>query len=62
MTGSRMNMRELVRRCSLWDYSISSNPFSTEIWERVYPTRYETLEVGYPRNDVLANATSARPK
>jgi CDP-glycerol glycerophosphotransferase (TagB/SpsB family) len=23
----------------------------------VYPTRYESLEVGYPRNDVLANAT-----
>ena len=26
------------------------------VWERAYPTRYESLEIGYPRNDVLATA------
>jgi CDP-glycerol glycerophosphotransferase len=56
VTGRRMDFKALLRRCERWDYSISSNPFSTLVWERVYPTRYETLEVGYPRNDVLANA------
>ena len=35
-----------------------SNAFSTLVWERVYPTRYESLETGYPRNDVLATATA----
>jgi CDP-glycerol glycerophosphotransferase len=57
VTGKRMDFKALLRRCERWDYSISSNPFSTLVWERVYPTRYETLEVGYPRNDVLANAS-----
>jgi CDP-glycerol glycerophosphotransferase len=57
--GSRMNFDLLLRRAERWDYSISSNAFSTEIWNRVYPVRCTTLEVGYPRNDVLANATEA---
>jgi CDP-glycerol glycerophosphotransferase len=56
VTGRRMDFPALLRRCERWDYSVSSNRFSTLIWERVYPTRYETLEVGYPRNDVLAVA------
>jgi CDP-glycerol glycerophosphotransferase len=58
--SAHMNFDRLVRRVSRWDYSITSNAFSTEIWERVYPGSYETLEVGYPRNDVLANATPAQ--
>jgi len=47
----------LLRRCSRWDFSVSQNAFTTPIWERVYPTRYESLETGYPRNDRLATAT-----
>lgn len=48
----------MLKRISRWDFSLSSNPYSTEIWTRVYPGHYETLEYGYPRNDVLANATA----
>jgi CDP-glycerol glycerophosphotransferase len=59
VAGSRMDFDLLIRRCERWDYSVSANPFSTEIWKRAYPTHYETLEMGYPRNDVLANATDA---
>jgi CDP-glycerol glycerophosphotransferase len=55
--GERSGLPGLLKRCSRWDYSVSQNAFTTPIWERVYPTRYESLEVGYPRNDVLANAT-----
>jgi CDP-glycerol glycerophosphotransferase len=47
----------LLKRCSRWDFSVSQNAFTTPIWERVYPTGYESLETGYPRNDRLANAT-----
>jgi CDP-glycerol glycerophosphotransferase len=49
----------LLRRCDRWDFSISSNAHSTECWTRSYPCRYQTLEVGYPRNDRLATAGPA---
>jgi CDP-glycerol glycerophosphotransferase (TagB/SpsB family) len=55
--GRGMDFDKLLERVARWDYSISSNRHSTEVWERVYPGTYETLEIGYPRNDVLANAT-----
>lgn len=37
-----------------WDYLISANPFSTDVFERAfaYP-RERILEYGYPRNDIL---------
>jgi CDP-glycerol glycerophosphotransferase len=47
-----------MRRADRWDFSISANAHTTEAWERAYPCRYETLEVGYPRNDRLATATA----
>jgi CDP-glycerol glycerophosphotransferase len=48
-----------MERVDRWDYSISANAHTTVAWERAYPARYETLEVGYPRNDRLAVATAA---
>jgi CDP-glycerol glycerophosphotransferase len=47
-----------MRRADRWDYSVSANAHTTIAWERAYPCRYETLEVGYPRNDRLATATA----
>ncbi|MFI7338561.1 CDP-glycerol glycerophosphotransferase family protein [Streptomyces sp. NPDC050085] len=44
-----------------WDYSLSSNPHSTQVWERVYPSAaYAPLELGYPRNDVYFRTSDAR--
>ncbi|MFD4756136.1 MULTISPECIES: bifunctional glycosyltransferase family 2 protein/CDP-glycerol:glycerophosphate glycerophosphotransferase [unclassified Streptomyces] len=54
-----MDFTKLMERVDRWDYSLSSNGHSTRIWERVYPSNYTTLESGYPRNDVLVNATAA---
>ena len=54
-----MDLGALMRRCDRWDFSLSSNVHSTEIWSRAYPCSYETLEYGYPRNDRLALATPA---
>jgi CDP-glycerol glycerophosphotransferase len=48
-----------MRRADRWDFSITANTHTTIAWERAYPCRYETLEVGYPRNDRLAVATPA---
>ncbi|MFC3578095.1 bifunctional glycosyltransferase family 2 protein/CDP-glycerol:glycerophosphate glycerophosphotransferase [Streptomyces yaanensis] len=53
-----MNFDKLLERCDRWDFSVSSNRFSTTVWERVYPCSYISLETGYPRNDILVNATS----
>ena len=56
----RMNFPKLLRRVARWDWSVSQNLFSTEYWERVYPSgTYRSIETGYPRNDVLARATEA---
>ncbi len=56
--GRGMNFDGLLRRVDRWDLSLSQNAYSTLIWERVYPGRYESLEIGYPRNDRLAAATA----
>jgi CDP-glycerol glycerophosphotransferase len=59
VSGQKIDFAALLKRCERWDYSISANVFTTLQWERAYPLRYESLEVGYPRNDVLATATEA---
>jgi len=48
-----------MRRADRWDFSVTANEHTTIAWERAYPCGYETLEVGYPRNDRLATATTA---
>jgi CDP-glycerol glycerophosphotransferase len=57
VAGERMDFGALLRRCARWDYSVSQNVFSTLVWEHAYPLRYESIESGYPRNDVLSTAT-----
>jgi CDP-glycerol glycerophosphotransferase len=59
VAGPRMDDAMVRRRVARWDYSIAANPYSTRIWNRAYPGDYETLEIGYPRNDALVNATEA---
>ncbi|MFD9394656.1 CDP-glycerol glycerophosphotransferase family protein [Streptomyces sp. NPDC060000] len=54
-----MDFAELLRGVDKWDYVLSANRHTTLTWERVYPGSYETLEYGYPRNDVFQRATSA---
>jgi CDP-glycerol glycerophosphotransferase len=46
-----------MRRADRWDFSVTANVHTTIAWSRAYPCDYETLEVGYPRNDRLATAT-----
>lgn len=36
-----------------WDYLISQNHFSTEVFRRAFAFDKQMLEIGYPRNDVL---------
>lgn len=49
---------KLLSRVDRWDYNLSSNRHSTQMWERAFPGSYEALEYGYPRNDVFCTATA----
>ncbi|MFC1417062.1 bifunctional glycosyltransferase/CDP-glycerol:glycerophosphate glycerophosphotransferase [Streptacidiphilus cavernicola] len=59
VAAAGMDFGELLERVDRWDYSLTANRFSTLVWERVYPSGYQTLEYGYPRNDVYYRATAA---
>ncbi|HEY9441429.1 MAG TPA: CDP-glycerol glycerophosphotransferase family protein [Streptomyces sp.] len=50
----------LLAHADQWDFSLSANPHTTEIWDRVYPSSYEHLNLGYPRNDIYFTATPER--
>ncbi|WP_330452424.1 MULTISPECIES: bifunctional glycosyltransferase family 2 protein/CDP-glycerol:glycerophosphate glycerophosphotransferase [unclassified Streptomyces] len=53
-----LNFDKLLKRVDRWDWSVSANPHSTEVWSRAYPGTARPLETGYPRNDVFATATA----
>lgn len=52
-----LDLDELMRQVDRWDYNLSSNRYSSEIWERTYPSHFDELEYGFPRNDRLLTAT-----
>ncbi|MEU5954183.1 CDP-glycerol:glycerophosphate glycerophosphotransferase [Streptomyces sp. NPDC047525] len=55
-----ISFQKVLDHTDQWDLSLSANPHSTEVWERVYPsTAYQALEAGYPRNDVYFTASQA---
>ncbi|MEU5363199.1 CDP-glycerol glycerophosphotransferase family protein [Streptomyces sp. NPDC005925] len=52
-----LDFRALLERVDKWDYSVSANSHTTRMWQRAYPSRYVSLDHGYPRNDVYFTAT-----
>lgn len=42
-----------VRQAAEWDYLISPNRYSSEIFRRAFGFSGEMLEIGYPRNDLF---------
>ena len=44
-----------AKNSSTWDYLISQNSYSSEIFKRAFAFDGEMLEIGYPRNDILVN-------
>ncbi|MFD4033149.1 CDP-glycerol:glycerophosphate glycerophosphotransferase [Streptomyces sp. NPDC058637] len=55
-----VSFERIVAHTDQWDFSLSANPHTTEIWDRTYPAAYEHLPVGYPRNDVFFDGTAER--
>ncbi|MEU9980029.1 CDP-glycerol glycerophosphotransferase family protein [Streptomyces sp. NPDC050856] len=54
-----LNFDALLERVDRWDYSLSANSHSTETWQRAYPSGFQSLDYGYPRNDIHYRATAA---
>lgn len=52
-----LDFRALLERIDKWDYSVSANSHTTRMWQHAYPSRYTSLDYGYPRNDVYYTAT-----
>ncbi len=52
-TGIEDYKKSFRENTRTWDYLISQNSFSTEIFRRAFDFKKEILEIGYPRNDVL---------
>ncbi len=52
-TGIEAYHESFRRNSSTWDYLISQNPFSTQVFRRAFDFKGKMLETGYPRNDIL---------
>lgn len=57
-TSTAKYKRNFVNEANKWDYLVSPNEYSTEIFTRAFHYSGEVIESGYPRNDVLTNHTS----
>ena len=44
---------EFTKNSADWQYLISQNSYSSEIFKRAFAFNGEMLEIGYPRNDIL---------
>ena len=49
--------KEYIKVGRTWDYLISPNRYTTDILKSAFAYEGEILECGYPRNDLLYNAT-----
>ncbi len=45
--------KRFKKHTSQWDYLVSQNTYSSEIFKRAFEFNGEMLEIGYPRNDIL---------
>ncbi len=52
-TGIESYKKNFYDNTRTWDYLISQNHFSTEVFQRAFAFDKQILEIGYPRNDVL---------
>jgi CDP-glycerol glycerophosphotransferase len=52
-TNTRKYKENFLKESSRWDYLISPNRYSSEIFARAFGFEKEMIESGYPRNDFL---------
>ncbi len=54
-TNTEKYKRNFLYEASKWDYLVSPNAYSTEIFKRAFGFEKTMIESGYPRNDFLIN-------
>lgn len=54
-TNTEIYKKNFTTEAKKWDYLISPNAYSTEIFKRAFQFDKEVIESGYPRNDYLIN-------
>ena len=52
---TRYEQDRLRKQTEIWDYFISSNKHSSDIFRRAFRYTGDIIETGYPRNDILIN-------
>ncbi|TDO15991.1 CDP-glycerol:poly(glycerophosphate) glycerophosphotransferase [Bacillus subtilis] len=52
-TTTEQYKRNFLKEANKWDYLISPNAYSTEIFRSAFQFKKEIIESGYPRNDIL---------
>jgi CDP-glycerol glycerophosphotransferase len=57
---TRRDLRRLRRDIAAWDFLISPNRFSTEVFRQAFHYDGRIIETGYPRNDVLSSPDAAQ--
>jgi CDP-glycerol glycerophosphotransferase len=57
--GSAKYLRNLRDDVAKWDYLVSPNRFSTDVFRRAFRYAGPVLETGYPRNDLLRSPAEA---
>ncbi|MCQ6276850.1 CDP-glycerol glycerophosphotransferase family protein [Bacillus sp. V3B] len=55
-TTTEKYKKNFLSESSRWDYLISPNRYSTDIFRRAFDFKKEMIESGYPRNDFLYNS------
>ncbi|MYL47792.1 glycosyltransferase [Virgibacillus halodenitrificans] len=50
-------LARLSKQVNSWDFFVSPNAYSTEIFKKAFRYPGEILQTGYPRNDILLNYT-----
>ncbi|WP_085991047.1 CDP-glycerol glycerophosphotransferase family protein [Oceanobacillus senegalensis] len=59
-TNTKKYKKNFIKEASKWDYLISPNAYSTEIFRRAFQFDKEMIESGYPRNDYLTKSNHPR--
>src|SRR5699024_310718 len=51
--------KNFIKETKKWDYLVSPNNYSTQIFKRAFQFEKNILETGYPRNDFLINENNS---
>lgn len=57
-TNTEQYKRNFIKEAQKWDYLISPNSYSSQIFKRAFQFNKTLIESGYPRNDLLIKANN----